>query len=277
MTPTPTPHRFGELAGDFNAGCGDSRAPIVFLPGLTFDRTVWTPALRELDRIDPGRRTLTLDLPGEGESEGTFRGFSLVFEQVHAAISAAGIERPILVAHSGAAIGATLYATRYPVVGIINVDAPLENEDLAATLRALEPQLRNGGIYAFWEQLFAGLHPERSGPNGEALLRAASRPRPEVMLGYWAPLLAPPLTANNVVNDAVAHLRVHHVPYTIVLGEAPDETLNAWFSNHFPEATVTTLPGSGHFPHVAHPEAFALTVANQAAAWDRRPEQRPDR
>jgi pimeloyl-ACP methyl ester carboxylesterase len=29
---------------------------------------------------------------------------------------------------------------------------------------------------------------------------------------------------------------------------------------NFPEATVIKLPGSGHFPHVAHPDAFARVL-----------------
>ena len=76
MTTTAAPSRFGELAGDFAAGSGDARAPFVFLPGLTFDRTMWRPAVRSLRTIDPGRTTLALDMPGEGESVGTFRGIA---------------------------------------------------------------------------------------------------------------------------------------------------------------------------------------------------------
>ena len=48
MTTASAPTRFGELAGDLALGTGDDRAPLVFLPGLTFDRTMWRPALRSL-------------------------------------------------------------------------------------------------------------------------------------------------------------------------------------------------------------------------------------
>src|SRR5262249_52995735 len=109
-----TPVRFGELIGDLDAGTADDRAPLVFLPGLTFDRTMWRPVLRSLREIDPGRRTLALDPPGEGESIGTFRGFEAAIEQVHLAITTAGIENPVLVGHSGAAIGAMFYAMTHP-------------------------------------------------------------------------------------------------------------------------------------------------------------------
>ncbi len=35
-----------------------------------------------------------------------------------------------------------------------------------------------------------------------------------------------------------------------------------WMAEHFPEATVIALPNSGHFPHVAHPDAFARLLAS---------------
>jgi len=253
--------RFGELAGDLAAGNGDGRAALVFMPGLTFDRTMWGAALRSLRTIDPGRTTLALDMPGEGESIGTFRGIEAAIEQLHAAIAAAGIENPVLVAHSGSAIGAMFYAMKHPVRGIVNVDSVLDTSEFSARLRALEPQLRNGGLPAIWAEIFVGLHAERSGPAGEAMLRATSRPRPDVMLGYWAPVLAPPPTAANAIAEAIANLRARHTPYTLVLGEEPDSATCAWMAQHFPEAAVIALPNSGHFPHVAHPDAFARILA----------------
>jgi pimeloyl-ACP methyl ester carboxylesterase len=268
MATSSTPRRFGELAGDFAVGTGDARAPLVFLPGLTFDRAMWRPAVESLRAIDPGRATLALDMPGEGKSNGCFRGLEVAVEQLHAAIASAGLERPVIVGHSGSAIGAMFYAMKYPIRGVVNVDAVLDNDALSARLRALEPQLRNGGIPALWDELFAGMHAERSGPAREAMLRATSRPRPDVMLGYWAPVLAPPPAAANAIADAIAVLRAQHTPYTLVLGEEPDIGTHTWMARHFPEATVIALPNSGHFPHVAHPDAFARILAT-ATAEDR--------
>src|SRR5262249_54183146 len=130
-----------------------------------------------------------------------------------------------------------------------------------ARWRPLAPQLRNGGVPALWDELFTCMHAERSGPAGEAMLRATSRPRPEVMLGYWAPVLAPPPTAANAIDAAIANLRAHHTRYALVLGEEPDSGTRAWMTHRFPEATVIALPNSGHFPHVAHPDAFARILA----------------
>jgi pimeloyl-ACP methyl ester carboxylesterase len=260
------PRRFGELAGDFDPGTGDDRAALVFLPGLTFDRAMWRPVLRSLRHIDPGRTTLALDLPGEGESVGTFRGLEAAIGQVHLAITAAGIEKPVLVGHSGSAIGAMFYAMNHQVRGIVNVDAVLDNREFSARLRALEPQLRNGGMPALWDELFTSLHAERCGPAGEAMLCATSRPRPDVMLGYWAPLFAPPPTAENAVAAAITSLRAQATPYTLVFGEEPDTATRIWMAEHFPEANVTALPDSGHFPHVAHPDEFARVLVAAVAS-----------
>ena len=210
------------------------RDPLVFLPGLTFDRTMWRPARRSLRTIDPGRTTLALDMPGEGESIGTFRGLEIALEQLHVAIASAGAEIPVLVGHSGSAIAAMFYAMKYPVRGIVNVDAVLDNDAFSARLRALAPQLRNGGIPALWDELFAGMHAERSGPAGAAMLRgyvaAASR--------CHARLLG--ARARTPSHRCQRHRRrdrepaCEQTPYTLVLGEEPDAGTRAWMAHGFP-------------------------------------------
>lgn len=47
----------GGLASD-SYGNDNDRPPVVLLHGLSFDRTMWRPALAEMRRIDPGRRVL---------------------------------------------------------------------------------------------------------------------------------------------------------------------------------------------------------------------------
>jgi len=271
MTTAALLQRFGELAGELAEGDGDGRAPLVFLPGLTFDRVMWRPAIGSLRTIDPGRTTLAIDMPGEGESFDTFRGIEAAIEQVHVAITEAGLESPFLVGHSGSAIGAMFYAMRHPVRGIVNVDAVLDSRAFGARLRALEPQLRNGGIPALWDELFTSLHAERCGPAAAAMLRATSRPRPDVMLGYWAPVLAPPPTAENAIAASIESLRTQAIPYTLIFGEEPDSATQLWMAHHYPEARLVSLAGSGHFPHVAHPDAFARLVTSSDIYNQREP------
>jgi pimeloyl-ACP methyl ester carboxylesterase len=94
------------------------------------------------------------------------------------------------------------------------------------------------------------------------MLRATSRPRPDVMLGYWSPLFAGHDAARGTIAAAIENLRARQTPYTLVFGEEPDASTLRWMRENFPEATVVALPGSGHFPHVAHPDAFARVLVN---------------
>ena len=63
----PAGRLFGGLAGRLE-GDPDRRPPLILLHGLTFDRTMWRPALAELRMIDLGRQDLAVDLPGHSES-----------------------------------------------------------------------------------------------------------------------------------------------------------------------------------------------------------------
>ena len=86
--PSPT---YAGLAAD-KSGMPDGRPPIVLLHGLTFDRTMWRPALAELQTIDPGRRAIALDLPGHGESpDASTYVLEATVDRVHDAIVEAGL------------------------------------------------------------------------------------------------------------------------------------------------------------------------------------------
>jgi pimeloyl-ACP methyl ester carboxylesterase len=98
------------------------------------------------------------------------------------------------------------------------------------------------------------------------MLRASSRPRTDVILGYWAPLLASPQAAESAVGSTITSLRAQATPYTLVFGEEPDAATRRWMVEHFPEAKVIALPNSGHFPHVAHPDEFAHVLTAAAAS-----------
>ena len=245
-----TPLRFGELAGRLRSRYRrrprrrSSSSPASPSTGRCGDRFSGRSA-----KSIPAARPLALDMPGEGESVGTFRGLEAAIGQLHVAITAAGIENPVLVGHSGSAIGAMFYAVEHPVRGIVNVDAVLDNGAFSARLRALEPQLRNGGIPAIWDELFAGMHAERCGPAGEAMLRAtlAAAPRRHArLLGAGARASAhsrerhrrrdhdPPRTSDSV------HARLRR-------GARCRDTDRGWRST-FPKRHVIALPEQRALP-----------------------------
>ena len=109
------PHgSYAGLAAD-DLGQSDERPPLVLLHGLTFDRTMWRPALAELEAIDPGRRAVAFDLPGHGESpKAASYSMLSVVERVHAAIVDAHLDAPVVVGHSGSAGIASVYAAMHP-------------------------------------------------------------------------------------------------------------------------------------------------------------------
>ena len=106
---------FSNLAGDLTGEPG-RRAPLVLLHGLTFDRTSWRPVLAELATLDPGRRVLTLDLPGHGESPPWLDyDLELIADAVHQPVAEAGLSSPVLAGHSAGAVIATIYSARASV------------------------------------------------------------------------------------------------------------------------------------------------------------------
>jgi pimeloyl-ACP methyl ester carboxylesterase len=261
-TTKTTTSRFAELAGDLRPGVDDHRAPLVFLHGLTFDRSMWAPALAELERLDPGRRTLTLDLPGHGESSEAFRGLDAVVAQIGEAVAAAGIATPVYVGHSIGIMPAMLLATADGSRGVVNVDAALNIEGLATFLASRSAELHGDRYRTVWNQLLEGLIPANLPRAAEQLVRDTSHPRQAVMLGYWEPIFRDGARAqSDQVLVGIGAMRGLRIPYLIVAGEEIDDGYREFLRRNFPEAAATSLPGSGHFPHLAHPTEFAELLA----------------
>ena len=251
---------FGELAGDLS-GSADARPPLVLVHGLTFDRASWGPALEELERLDPGRRVLSLDLPGHGESppRDSYRMAQSV-ERVHAAVDEAGLVAPVLVGHSLGAVVATIYATEHPVSGVVNVDQSLEVEPFASQARAVAPALAGPQFDQVWAGFWASMEIDRLPPAAQELLERTTTPSSELVLGYWADLLERPDEMFEWARTSRAALRARRVPYEAVVGRNVDAE-RAWYARELPHAVVTEMPGRGHFPQLAEPQAFAARIA----------------
>ncbi len=254
----------GLAADDY--GRSDDRAPLVLLHGLTFDRSLWRPALAELSRIDPGRRVLALDLPGHGASPGwpSYDVHSLA-RGVRRAVGEAGLQSPVVVGHSIAAIVATAYAAQYPTRGVINVDQSLQVAPFADLVRSLAGQLRGPAFPAIWQMFAASMHVELLPEAAQELLRSSSQPRQDLVLAYWRELLERPVSElADLAAAALETVRGTGVPYLVVAGAdlAPD--YEKWLTKMLPQAVVAVWPASGHFPHLAHPLRFAECLAATA-------------
>jgi pimeloyl-ACP methyl ester carboxylesterase len=259
--------RFAGMAADVQGEENDAR-PLVLVHGLSFDRTMWRPAVEELMVIDPRRRIIAFDLPGHGESSAQASyDVVTVVASLHRALEEAEVESPVLVGHSIGAVIVTAYAAQRSARGVMNVDQPLFTAPFAQLLQSLAPQLRGPEFPEVWQMFEPSFHTELLPPAAQEIVRTTSRPRQEVVLGYWQEVLDQPVEAlTDRVELGLAQLREKHLPYVVVAGDTLDPAYAEWLNEMLPEARVVVLPNSGHFPHLAHPAAFAKILAD-TASW----------
>jgi len=256
------PMRFlARLAAD-EYGDSDELAPLVLLHGLTFDRGLWLPVLNELRRTDPRRRVLVIDLPGHGDSSPwPSYATSSVAEAVHRAVVEAQLPSPVIVGHSISAVIATIYAATYPTRGVVNVDQSLQVAPFAGLLKSLTDQLRGPAFASVWAMFAASMHVELLPRSAQRLVRASSRPRQDLVLGYWREVLDQPVEDLVAKAEAGLHaVRAARVPYLVAAGSELEPGYAGWLAETLPESRVTVWPGSGHFPHLAHPDLFAAAL-----------------
>lgn len=262
---------YNAIAGDVSGESDDGPA-LVFIHGLTFDRRTWVPAIEALRYRQPTRRILALDLPGHGESAAwpTYPMDKLV-EAIHDSVVAAGLDAPVIVGHSLGAVVASVYATRHPTRGVVNVDQPLDVAPFMRMLQSLRAPLEGPGFPMVWSRIAESFHLERLSLADRRKIEQEGDPRQELVLGYWREALdtSPEIMAERVV-EGIGHGRAQGRPYTVVAGELPEPTYSDWLARVFPEATIVVLAGSGHFPHIAHPEPFAAVLAT-TSTWTNRP------
>lgn len=259
------------LAGGVSGESDDGPA-LVFIHGLTFDRRTWAPTIEALRARQPTRRILALDLPGHGESAAwpTYPMDELV-EAIHDSVVAAGLDAPVIVGHSLGAVVASVYASRHPTRGVVNVDQPLDVAPFMRMLQSLRAPLEGPGFPMVWSRIAESFHLERLSLADRRKIEQESDPRQELVLGYWREALdTSPEVMDARVVEGIAHGRGQGRAYTIVAGEKPEPSYADWLARVFPEATVVVLAGSGHFPHIAHAEAFAALLAT-TSTWANRP------
>jgi pimeloyl-ACP methyl ester carboxylesterase len=249
---------FGELATD-SYGDADGRPALLLVHGLSFDRQQWRPVLDELATIDPGRRVLAVDLPGHGGSPArdSYHLDGLV-AAIHRTATSAGIEAPFVVGHSLGGALATTYAATYPTRGVVNVDQPLLVGRFKDVLTRAERVLRSPDYGQIWASMLANMHIELLPPAAQDLVRSAGTPPRALMLGYWDEIINTP--AQDLTERRIRDLetiRSNGTSYRYVTGGDPDPAYRQWLLSVLPGVTITVLPDSGHFPHLAHPAEFA--------------------
>jgi pimeloyl-ACP methyl ester carboxylesterase len=245
-------------------GSRDDRPPLVLLHGLTFDRRHWRPVLRDLGAIDPQRRVIVLDLPGHGGSA-RLETYDLdsVVAAVHATVTGVGLEAPIVAGHSIGGLLATIYAATHPARGVVNIDQPLLPGPFGDFLREAEATLRGPSYLDVWHRLLHGMHIEFLPDDAQELVRAATTPRADLLLGYWNEILVNPdeVIVARRARDLAA-LDAAGVPYRYVASAEPPSAYRRWLLSALPHAAITVLQGCGHFPHFTHPADVAHLLCN---------------
>jgi pimeloyl-ACP methyl ester carboxylesterase len=251
--------RYAGLAATSAGDPNDDRPPLLFLHGLSFDRTMWGPVL---DELDAERRVLALDLPGHGDSDAlpSYR-LDAVAERIHDAVEEAGFGEPVVVGHSVSGVIASIYAVQYPAAGVISADQVLATERFRAELLAVEDLVRGPQFDAVWQQLRASMHFELVPAERRALIEAPGVPSRELALGYWDDLLTrPQLELRSLFEQMLEKLRSSRMPYHLIAGSDPGDDYRTWLAEVLPQARITVYPNSGHFPHLVDPQRFAAEL-----------------
>src|SRR5689334_6201144 len=187
--------------------------PVVFLHGLTFDRTTWRPIV---DRLGDQIRSVAIDLPGHGESGGSPCRLDELAGRVHELLDEIGIERPLLVGHSMGGVIAPVYAATYPTLAVVNVDQPMNVRPFSQTLKQIAPALRGDGFEAAFAPFQRSIGIDRIDEPRRSEVLAKQRIRRDLVLGYWDEALqADPAELQARVDAALDRI---HVPFLFVFG-----------------------------------------------------------
>ena len=237
--------------------------PLVLIHGITENWRSWEPLLAPLAAA---HTVVAMDLrghggssPGQGYDTGSMAG------DVHEVVDALGLDRPLVVGHSLGGVVATAFAATFPCRGVVNVDQPLALGGFQDGVRQLEPLLRGtvdecrAAVEGVFEQMVGPLDVEE-----RARIEALRRPDQDVVLGVWAMLLE----GTRAEVDAFVLSILEHVtvPYLSLHGIDPGPDYAPWFRAVVPSAEVEVWAGTGHYPHLVHPDAFLARLAAFEAA-----------
>jgi pimeloyl-ACP methyl ester carboxylesterase len=236
-----------------------SGPPIVFLHGLTFDRSTWEPIIEQL----ANRFTcIAVDLPGHGGSDGPPRGLDNVALAIHQLLEDLTVGPPVVVGHSMGGALASIYAAHRPVRGLVLVDQAPYVRPFAAMIHQFAPALRSENFRAAFEPVRQSIGVELLPQPQRASVLARQRIDQDLILGYWDELLA--TTPDELQGRIDRELKAISVPVVGVFGQTLDTTTREHLLGHLPTAEIEEWPGLGHMVHLMEPEKFARRLAEFA-------------
>ncbi|MFF2397883.1 alpha/beta fold hydrolase [Nocardia sp. NPDC058114] len=215
----------------------------VLLHGIPLDSESWSDVVRELDAP-----TLAADLPGLGRSAVSAQSAGDWMEDLMAPVRT----RPIIVGHSLGSWATIEFALRHPDrVSRLVLIAP-------AFLQQPASRLTGSPLAAeVVKRMSAATVAARLGiPEGPAITSAlAALRRPGVAQRTWAALRA----AGASRDELAAKLTRVTVPVDIIVG-SDDPLVEPT------DRPVTAIAGTGHYPHLTHPDLIARALRGESVS-----------
>lgn len=228
---------------------GAGGLPVVFLHSLAGDASQWS---EQLGHLRACRRAVALEWRGHGRSgtpsDGDY-GVVAAAADVEAAVEGIGVERFVLVGHSGGALVALQYAAEHPerVAGLLLVDPAgdfrkVPEEQMEPFMAALSSdEAYDGAIEGYWRSMLGG-----SDPDVQERILADLRSTPkETVVGVFEA---------NRRYDPIPALRRYRGPSLSVITPVNDAPFS--LHNLDTELPHTTITGTGHWLHMDKPEEF---------------------
>ncbi len=278
----PPPGRFMQL-GDIRLHFldrGTGRPPVVLLHGMGLMLEDWVASgLVELLCTD--HRVVLFDRPGFGHSprpRGRAATAAAQAELLAQAFARLGLERPIVVGHSWAALVAARLALDHPeaVRGVVLVSGPFFEAPAGVMALATPP-----AVPVLGDALRYTLYPPLGRAMTPGILAQLFAPLPvpaSFLETVPVPLMLRPWQLRATGEDAmrlpaeIAALaprwRQLRTPVAILAGDADQvvstETNAVRLHEEIPGSTLTLIPGAGHMAHHAAPEALVARITELA-------------
>ena len=144
------------------------------------------------------------------------------------------------------------------MLGVVNVDQPVDVRPFAQLLRRLEPGLRGPGFAAAFEPVQQSLGLDLVPEPLRSRVLAAQVVRSDVVLGYWDEVLhADP----DDTQARVEHLlRSSRVPYLAVFGRVLAPAEREYLVAHLAGVQIEEWAGGGHFVHLVDVDRFTARL-----------------
>jgi pimeloyl-ACP methyl ester carboxylesterase len=229
--------------------------PVVFLHGLTFDRTTWRPII---ERLGQDACSIAFDLPGHGETGGAPCALREAAAKVNAALQSMGIDEPVIVGHSISSGIASIYAAWYPVRGLVNVEGTVDIRPIAALVQRLEPDLQSERFAAAFEPFQQSMGFEHVPEPLHTQVLASQDIRQPVVLGYWQQLLrTDPSDLQAEIEREMGRITA---PCLNVFGHILSNQERNYLHEHVADVFIEEWPDRGHHVHLAEADRFAARL-----------------